>query len=293
MSSSLLEPAWTSGCTDLDRAIELVCLNASAPFKPNALFLPVTTSHLPNTIIFKALVHSGSTHCFIDSRFVEEKNMTTYPINPICLKLFDGSSSSHMITKAIDIPLQIAPGHITPFTFYVTMLDPLCVMVLGYNWLTRYNPLIDWVLSSITFRSTHIENPVPETRPSMCASVSEEMEPPSTSDPFDPEFQVESTTPLVEPEIDISLNPGSQQFSLSLADIEVSGHSASTSKLLDPVDLSNVPEEYHKFADVFDKAKAQTLAPHRLYDLKINLKEGYTPPLGQVYLLSQTVLKVL
>ena len=129
---------------------------------PNALFLSITTSLLPNTIIFKALVDSGSTHCFIDSRFVEEKNMTTYSINPIRLKLFDGSSSSHMITKAIDILLQITSGHITPFTFYVTMLDPSCVVVLGYNWLTHYNPLIDWVLSSITFRSTHIENPCHE-----------------------------------------------------------------------------------------------------------------------------------
>ena len=87
--------------------------------------------------------------------------------------------------------------------------------------------------------------------------------------------------------------PGSQQFSLNLADIEVSGRSASTSKLPDPVDLFNVPEEYHEFVDVFDKAKAQTLAPHRPYDLKINLEEGYTPPLRQVYSLSQTELKAL
>src|ERR1700723_1477620 len=230
--------------------------------------------------------------------------MTTYPINLIRLKLFDGSSSSHMITKAIDIPLQIAPGHITPFTFYVTMLDPSCIMVLGYNWLTHYNLLIDWVLSSITFLSTHIDNPEPETRPLMRTSVSKEMELPSTSDPYDPEFRAESTTPLIEPKIDISLInaaaylqacsfPGSQQFSLNLADIEVSSRLASTSKLPDPVDLSNVPEEYHEFADVFDKAKAQTLAPHRPYDLKINLEEGYTPPLGQVYSLSQTELKAL
>src|ERR1700720_361735 len=279
-------------------------LNAAAPFEPNALFLPVTTSLLPNTIIFKALVDSGSTHCFIDSHFVEKKNMTTYPINPIRLKLFDSFSSSHMITKAIDILLQIAPGHITPFTFHITMLDPSCIAVLGYNWLTCYNPLIDWVLSSITFLSTRIENPVPETRPLMRASFSEEMELSSTSDPFDPEFRAESTTPLVEPKIDISLInaaaflwacslPGSQQFSLNLADIEVSGHLASTSKLPDLVDLSNVPKEYHEFADVFDKAKAQTLAPHKHYDLKINLEEGYTPPLGQVDLLSQTELKVL
>src|ERR1700721_4138733 len=122
MGSSLLEPARTSGCDNNDRAIEEVRLNASAPFEPNALFLPVTTSLLLNTIIFKALVDSGSTHCFIDSHFVEEKNMTTYPINLIRLKLFDSSSISHMITKPINIPLQIAPGHTTPFTFYVTML---------------------------------------------------------------------------------------------------------------------------------------------------------------------------
>src|ERR1700722_13573741 len=75
--------------------------------------------------------------------------------------------------------------------------------------------------------------------------------------------------------------------------MKVSGRSASTSKLLDPVDLSDVLEEYHEFADVFDKAKAQTLAPNRPYDLKINLKECYTPPLGQVYSLSQTELKAL
>src|SRR6202040_2901385 len=291
-------------CNDIDRAIEEVRLNAAAPFEPNALFLPVTTSLLPNTIIFKALVDSGSTHCFIDSRFVEKKNMTTYPINPIRLKLFDGSSSSHMITKAIDIPLQIAPGHITPFTFYVTMLDPSCAVVLGYNWLTCYNPLIDWALSRIAFLSTHIENPIPEARPLMHTSISEEMELPSTSDPHDPEFWVESTTPPVKPKIDISLITaaaylwacslqGSQQFSLNLTDIGISSRLASTSKLPDPVDLSNIPEEYHEFADVFDKVKAQTLAPHRPYNLKINLKEGYPPPLGQVYSLSQTKLKAL
>src|ERR1700720_406619 len=296
----LLEPARTSGCDDLDHAIEEVRLNASTPFTQCSVFIyyNFTFTKYHN---FQSFSGFGFHTLFHRLPFCQIKKYDCLFYKP---KLFDGSSSSHMITKAIDIPLQIAPRHITPFTFYVTMLDPLCVVVLGYNWLTCYHLLIDWVLSSITFRSTHIENPVPETRPSMRASVSEEMELPSTSDPFDPEFQAESTTPLVKPKIDISLInavaflwacslPGSQQFSLNLADIEVSGCSASTSKLPDPVDLSNVPEEYHEFADVFDKAKAQTLAPHRPYDLKINLEEGYTPPLGQVYSLSQTELKAL
>ena len=78
-----MEPTRTSGCADLDHAIEVVRLNASVPFEPDALFLSITTSLLPNTVIFKALVDSGSTHCFIDSHFVEDKNMTTYSINLI------------------------------------------------------------------------------------------------------------------------------------------------------------------------------------------------------------------
>ena len=61
----------------------------------------------------------------------------------------------------------------------------------------------------------------------------------------------------------------------------------------EPQDLSNIPEEYHDFADVFSKAKAQTLAPHRPYDLKIDLEEGSQPPPGHIYSLSPTELQAL
>src|ERR1700731_5072264 len=45
----------------------------------------------------------------------------------------------------------------------------------------------------------------------------------------------------------------------------------------EPVDLSGILEEYHDFADVFSKFKADTLALHHLYNLKINPEEGKTP----------------
>jgi len=58
-------------------------------------------------------------------------------------------------------------------------------------------------------------------------------------------------------------------------------------------DLSSVPEAYHNFADVFSKAKASVLAPHREYDLKIELEEGAPLPPGRLYSLSPVKLETL
>ena len=59
------------------------------------------------------------------------------------------------------------------------------------------------------------------------------------------------------------------------------------------MDLSSIPPEYHDYADVFSKSKVNTLPPHRPYDLKINLEEGTSPPLGPIYSLSPAELATL
>ena len=69
--------------------------------------------------------------------------------------------------------------------------------------------------------------------------------------------------------------------------------SAAASPPVDTPNMAGVPAAYHDFADVFSKAKATTLAPHREYDLRINLEEGTSPPLGTVYSLSHTELGAL
>jgi hypothetical protein len=82
--------------------------------------------------------------------------------------------------------------------------------------------------------------------------------------------------------------PGSQSFQLNLAKETLSGKS--TAPTGDPIDLSSIPEEYHKFSDVFSKGKAETLPEHRPYDLKIDLEEGQAPPPGRMYSLSPSEL---
>ena len=66
-----------------------------------------------------------------------------------------------------------------------------------------------------------------------------------------------------------------------------------TGKTEHSVDLSCIPEEYHKFAYVFSKAKADTLAPDWPYNLKINLEEGSTPLFGLIYSMSPSKLQSL
>lgn len=54
-----------------------------------------------------------------------------------------------------------------------------------------------------------------------------------------------------------------------------------------------VPGQYHDLLAAFSKQKADTLPPHRPYDLSIDLEEGKSPPFGPLYSLSELELAAL
>jgi len=68
---------------------------------------------------------------------------------------------------------------------------------------------------------------------------------------------------------------------------------ANSAKLAEAPDLSNVPSEYHEFANVFNKTKAEVLPPHHPYNLKINLEEGAQPLVGSIYSFSASEQEAL
>jgi len=251
---------------------------------------------LPKT---RALVDSRSMHCFVDVQFAHKNNISTYSIPLITLQLFD-DTSNFVITQAVDISVKFpASGDVTPMTFYLAPLDSECMIVLRHNWLTHYNPLIDWILSSLTFRTLAGSLPMPLSTPSPVQSGNPVS---GLSGQSDPGLVLQSVdTPVCTPPHISLINAaafmrackleGSTKYQLQLHPSDTAkARSSSTST---PPDLDIVPPEYRDYADVFSKAKASELPPHRNYDLKIDLEEGTSPPLGTLYSLSLVELSAL
>ena len=140
-------------------------LNVSTLSDPNAL-IPLVSILPYNSENIRALVDSGSTHCFVDLQFVHQNKLTTHTISLVTLRLFDGSSN-FIITQAVDLSILFpATSDVTPMNCYLALLDSECKIVLGHNWLTCFNPLIDWVLSSIEFWTFAGSLPAPPSTPS-------------------------------------------------------------------------------------------------------------------------------
>src|SRR5258708_428034 len=84
----------------------------------------------------------------------------------------------------------------------------------------------------------------------------------------------------------ICRDPGTPTFVISTADL-------TPLQVMAADTLNNILAEYHDFSDIFSGEKAGTLAPHRPYDLQINVKEGAKPIHGPIYSLSPLELAAL
>jgi len=173
--------------------------------------------------------------------------------------------------------------------FYVTLLDFCCSLVLGHSWLTRYNLLIDWVSGSISFRPPSVLQS-PASVPPVETLVNPSFSPAENPLQFTPSETLPSNSK--RPHIAIISAPallqashlsGSKTFSLQFR----STIQAKSTTISEKIDLSAIPEEYHKYANVFSKSKAETLAPHCPYDLQIDLEKDSHPPVGTIYSLSK------
>ena len=90
-----------------------------------------------------------------------------------------------------------------------------------------------------------------------------------------------------------------QIFAMSLYDInkalQTPTPNPQDTEPADPPDYqrlkSLIPPKYHSFLPPFGKSIANKLPPHRPYDHRITLKEGFEPPFGPLYSLAHRELE--
>src|SRR5258707_1812447 len=283
-----LSIALSRGCPEKGSTALVIQLN-STPLSLNSFLLSLTSATISeHARPFVALLDSGSSHCFIDEVFAKKNKLALSKLlSIILLRLFDGSARNSISHKT-NIPLTFSTGETHQTEFYVTKLDKGYSVILGYDWLVCHNPSINWAETKVVF-----------------PGAMKVLGGPST--PVSPKFDIQFVT--AKKISRLCHEPGnsvyclehhsvtgdentSQQLSNPHSKPPSDPSSIRTSSLA-PESMSEIPVDYHEFQDVFSDAKANTLPPHRPYDLQISLEEGAKHFHAPIYSLSPPELMAL
>lgn len=230
----------------------------------------------------QALVDSGATGCFIDEEFVKKNKWPMEKLaKPIPVRNADMTkNSAGDIRYTVDLEMEFK-DHKEVVQFQVVKLGKTPVF-LGYPWLKKHNPRIDWEKDEIEFRTKTKAIPIPRPK------NNPKIKPETRSRPW--------TNPRAFPEI---VEDG-EEIWLVQSDIEEEFSEAinlkenvSTRIAIEQNARKEklsfeqiVPEAYRDFKDVFEKDKFDELPEKRKWDHAIEMKPGWEPKMCKLYPLS-------
>ena len=260
----------------------------------------------------RGLLDSGSQGSCVN-RELSTEVLTDHRVKPAptTMIMADGNESpSGPITHYNPVTLRIAGGEERVALDTAALSHPI---ILGMPWHKKHNPRIDYQNDTITFDSEscrenceHYSETIP-LHPSDHPDPTEDRSQPVVTDDEPvatgrdlPSTKTERTPPRVAlvgaaAFAYVCNQPETELYLMTMNEISDAIHvSAQETDTREPeTDLSTIPLEYHEFADLFSKKKADELPPHQPYDHTIPLESGKAPPFGPIYKLSPLELEAV
>ena len=250
-----------------------------------------------------ALVDCGASgYAFIDKEFARDHNLPLFKLKTLCcLEVIDGKPiESGTITYMTKVRMAVK-GYEEHIPMFITKLGHYSI-VLGLSWLRRHDVHIGFARNTLTFDSkfclthccgnsnaimvTGISIPIPEKLNIAIVAG-------STFLWLVKEKEHVALTIYAIDQVLRTYEDGDKARRAAIyvviselrTDI-LAAIAATAAALSAPLPSEDdkikglVPAEYHEFLPLFKKDIADTLPPHRPYDHKISLKEGFMPPYG-------------
>ena len=207
------------------------------------------------------LLDSRCTRTTIDERFAKEKGLKTYKLPvPIPVYNVDGSINSTRSIREFAIVEMRIGDHSKQIAIAMSNLSTHPIF-LGYDWLRKHNPQIDWKAKTLQFTC---EN--------------------------------EHTPGLLDPEIDNKEAEPERLFMINYeyfrnlsTDIAIVAGESKQTKTFEEI----VPEAYHEYKDIFAKEMFDELPPCRPWNHAIKLLPGNHKVSCKIYNLTTAEQKEL
>ena len=177
------------------------------------------------------------------------------------------------IKSYVDLEFKIG-GRTFNERFYVTGLGKQKI-ILGFPWLQKNNPIIDWKKGELTWKPFKIE----WRRLFEKGKQIRALQQPTIEEVADEEEGRNHTMiPMNKEEKDIVLAELLETH-VNIHKINVATELAieENSKKVEKTDEELVPEEYHEYLDIFNEERAHRFPESRPWDHKIEMKEGFEP----------------
>jgi hypothetical protein len=243
---------------------------AIANISRNSISVPINIGLSKQTV--ETLIGSSTGGLFINQNFAKNFDINYLDELVKAYNVDEMENKRGTINAYVNVEFSLGEQKFKEW-FYVTGLGKQRI-ILGFPWLYKYNPIINWKKGEITFKPFQIDWRCLMEKGKW---IRQEQQPKIEEVVDDEEPRNRMTLPLKKNKMGVYIKLLETDVWIHKTNIAMELAIEENSKKTDKTDKQLVLAEYHKYLDIFSEEKAHRFPESRPWDHKIKMKEGFEP----------------